>query len=437
MGLIAAIDARSKGEITKDQARWSNLGFLGGFSSPVLDGDRLYQIDNGANLVAFDVATGNRIWDLNLGTIQRASPVLADGKLYVGTQNGKFYILKPGPDGVEILDEDWLGSEQAPEAIRASVAVSRGRIYITSAAATYCFGTKSSTATETAESNNTSSSEPGPAASMLVAPTELILKPGESVQLEARLFDSHGRPAGTEEVSWSVEQMGGSVGEDGIFTASSEDVPQAGQVKASFGELTGAARVRVIPSLPWTEDFGEIPADAVPRHWIAAPGKFKVREVEGNKVLVKLDDNPFLRRARVYMGPSDLSEYTVTVDVLATEKRRQMGNAGVIAQRYALVLFGNHQRLELYPWVAEDKRTAKTDFSWEPDTWYRVKLQVENLDDGTTRARGKAWPVTEPEPSEWTLEKIDPIPNFQGSPGIYADAPAEIFFDNLEVKHNP
>ena len=137
------------------------------------------------------------------------------------------------------------------------------------------------------------------------------------------------------------------------------------------------------------------------------------------------------------MGPSDLSEYTVTVDVLATEKRRQMGNAGVIAQRYALVLFGNHQRLELYPWVAEDKRTVKKDFAWEPDTWYRVKLQVENLDDGTTRAQGKVWPVSEPEPSEWTLEKIDPIPNLQGSPGIYADAPAEIFFDNLEVKHNP
>jgi hypothetical protein len=114
-----------------------------------------------------------------------------------------------------------------------------------------------------------------------------------------------------------------------------------------------------------------------------------------------------------------------------------MGNAGVVAQRYKLVLFGNHQRLELHPWQAEPKRTVKTSFPWEPDTWYRMKLQVETLDDGTVRARGKVWPRAEEEPSAWTIEKIDPLPNLRGSPGIYADAPAEIFFDNIEVRQNP
>ena len=33
-----------------------------------------------------------------LGTLQKGSPVLADGKLYVGTENGKFYILRPSRD---------------------------------------------------------------------------------------------------------------------------------------------------------------------------------------------------------------------------------------------------------------------------------------------------------------------------------------------------
>src|SRR6185503_12613385 len=93
MGLLAALDATSKGAITKEQAKWAIKGFQGGFSSPVIDGDRLYQIDNGANLFAFDVNTGKELWIQNLGTIQKASPVLADGKLYVGTENGKFFIL--------------------------------------------------------------------------------------------------------------------------------------------------------------------------------------------------------------------------------------------------------------------------------------------------------------------------------------------------------
>ena len=39
--------------------------------------------------------------------------------------------------------------------------------------------------------------------------------------------------------------------------------------------------------------------------WINATGKFQVREIEGNKVLVKLADNPFTKRARIFMGPTD------------------------------------------------------------------------------------------------------------------------------------
>ena len=89
--------------------KWAKTGFQAGFSSPIADGDRLYQVDNGANLFAFDFNTGRELWKQNLGTIQKASPVLADGKIYVGSENGKFFILKPGQDKVEVLDSDQLG----------------------------------------------------------------------------------------------------------------------------------------------------------------------------------------------------------------------------------------------------------------------------------------------------------------------------------------
>jgi hypothetical protein len=123
-------------------------------------------------------------------------------------------------------------------------------------------------------------------------------------------------------------------------------------------------------------------------------------------------------------------------DVRATEKRRQKGDAGLVAQRYSLVLFGNHQRLEIQSWQPETKRTVSIPFSWKADTWYRLKLRVENLADGKVRALGKAWPRGEDEPRDWTVERIDPIPNRQGSPGIYALAPFEVFFDNLKVTPN-
>ena len=91
-----------------------------GYASPVSDGQRIYIVDNGGILFAHDAKTGARVWEQNLGTIQKSSPVLADGKLYVGTENGKFFIIRPLADRAEILDQDWLGSEQSPEPIIAS-----------------------------------------------------------------------------------------------------------------------------------------------------------------------------------------------------------------------------------------------------------------------------------------------------------------------------
>ena len=436
MGMVAAIDASVKGEIKKEQMKWNVKGWQGGFSSPVIEGDRFYQIDNGANIAAFEIATGKQLWLKNLGTIQRASPVLADGKLYVGTENGKFYILKPSATGCEILDEDQLGTEALPEKIIGSVAISRGRVFMASEEHLYCIGKKPPKST----GEKILSGDPivhGAASYAQVFPTELILKPGEIVRFRIRLFDDKGNFL-KEEVSaaWSLDQLKGTV-DNGKFTASSDAIAQAGTVKATVNGITGEARVRIVPPLPWSENFDAMAVNTFPQHWTNTGMKYIVREVDGNKVLVKTTEgSSLLSRARAYMGPSDLSDYTVEADVMATEKRRQIGEAGVIAQRYTLVLFGNAQRLDLTPWQPETARVTSVPFTWKPNTWYHMKLMVENLPDGKVRARGKVWPVGEAEPVVWTVEHVDPIPNRQGSPGIYGNALAEIYFDNLKVTGN-
>jgi outer membrane protein assembly factor BamB len=434
MGVLAAIDARSQGAIGKAGVKWAIKGFQGGYSSPILDGDRVLQLDNGGNLFAFDAVTGRQLWKQNLGTVQKASPVIADGKIYVGTESGKFFILKPHNDHCEILDHKLLGSEQAPEVIVASAAVSNGRVFVVSADATYCLGRKSG-APPTPRPEPLAPSTAAPA-HLQVAPTELILKPGESVQLHARLFDAQGRFIREEPAAWSLEQLSGAVAADGRYTAPKAGKPQAGQVKAAAAGLSAVARIRVIPPPPYAENFDSLAPDAVPPFWINTTGKFAAREMDGGKVLVKLANNPFTKRARAYFGPDTWHDYTVEADVRATEKRRQMGDAGVVAQRYQLILFGNHQRLELQSWQPETERTALTSFSWKPETWYHLKLRVENLPDGKVRARGKAWPSGEPEPAAWTLERIDPVPSRQGSPGLYADAPFEVYFDNVKAAAN-
>lgn len=433
MGLLAAIDATARGAIGKEQTKWQHKGWQGGFSSPVVDGDRLYQVDNGANLFAFDVNTGKTLWQQNLGTIQKASVVLGDGKIYVGSENGKFWILKPGQEKVQILSEHQMGTEAAPEAIIASVAISNGRIFLVTSEATYCIGKKQVSPNPAIKTDWAAPSGATPAF-LQVYPTEIVAKPGETVNFHARSFDANGRFIRDEKPeTWAVASgLAGAV-QGGVLKA---EKTSAGLLQAKVGSLTGTARARVIAPLPWSEDFTAVAAGSVPTHWINTTGKYVVREIEGNKVLVKLADNPFTKRARSYLGPTDLHDYTVEVDVNATEKRRQMGDAGVVAQRYNLILFGNHQRLELQSWQPETQRTVTTPYQWKANAWYRLKLKVANLPDGTVRAQGKVWPVSEQEPEKWQLEKIEKNGHKHGSPGLYADAPFEVYFDNLKVAAN-
>jgi outer membrane protein assembly factor BamB len=446
MGLVAALDASLKGDLKMSQFKWSAFGWQGGFSSPVIDGERFYQVDNGANLGAFDAATGKQIWMQNLGTIQKASPVLADGKLYVGTENGKFFIIKPGPTGAQILDSDQLGTEQLPEAIIASVAVSDGRVYLVSDTALYCIGKKgnggghgpahhaSAGASTGAPSIAGANAE---VAHVQVVPTELVLKPGDKVSFRARLFDSRGVFIREEKsAEWSLDKLKGTIA-SGQYTTGSDMVAQAGQVKATFGGVTGAANVRVIPPLPWAEGFDSVEPTTFPAHWVGMMLKYQVRDLEGNRVLVKTTEgSSLLSRARAYIGPSDMHDYTIEMDVRTTERRRTMGDAGVIAQRYALVLYGNAQKLHLEPWQPETARTVTVPFEWKKDAWYRMKLRVENLPNGQVRARGKVWPVGSQEPEAWLIERTDPIGNRQGSPGVFGNALAEVYFDNLKVYAN-
>jgi hypothetical protein len=270
-----------------------------------------------------------------------------------------------------------------------------------------------------------------------VVPAELTLKPGDEASFRVRLFDDRGTFVREEKsADWTLDKLKGTV-TNGRFTAATDAVAQTGQVKATVGGISGAARVRVIPPLPWSENFDSMAAGTVPSHWTNAGLKYAVREVDGNKVLVKTTEgSSLLSRARAYLGPVDWSDYTVEADVRATERRRQVGDAGVIAQRYSLTLFGNAQKLELTSWQPETARRVDVPFEWTVDAWSRVKLRVENLPNGQVRARGKVWPAASPEPAAWTVERTDPIGNRQGSPGIFGSALAEIFFDNVKVYAN-
>jgi hypothetical protein len=441
MGMVAAIDARRKGDLKEDAFKWKTLGFLPTFASPVMDDERLYTVDNSAIIAAFDLKTGKQVWTHSLGTLQKGSPVLADGKLYVGTENGKFFILRPSATKVDVLDEDALGTADSPEAIVASPIVADGRVYVTSMDATYAIGKRRPSArpAAAAASKPASTSADGPVAHVQVFPYESLLAPGGKQPFRLRLYDASGRLIREEASSaatWALDQLGGSVGADGVYVAGTTNA--AGFVKATVGGVTGQARVRVIAALPWSYDFESPTGEGPPTWWTGAPGKVFQRTVEGvGKVLVRPRDETVGRRAKILMGPANLHSYTIEADVRGIEQRRQRGDIGIINQRYALVLFGNGQKLELHPWQAADEMTVRvTPFKWDANKWYRMKLRVDNRPDGTALVRGKVWPTGEPEPAAWTIEKTDRIAHHEGSPGLYGDGISDLYFDNVSVYPN-
>ncbi len=404
-------------------------------------------VDNGAILAGFDLKNGAKLWDKNLGTLQKGSPVLADGKLYVGTENGKFYILGPKADGVDVLDEDALGTSGAEEPILASPAgLERPRLCRVDERALRDRaedGEDRPRAQRPARSPRPARHPPAPRPpapvprrSVQVVPFDKVIKPTDKVKLDVRLFDAKGNRVAPQAATFTLEGLKGAVAADGTFTPDAAAGLQGGTIKATVGTISGISRARVMPPLPVAYNFDDITGEAPPSAWIRATGVFKVADLDGQRVLQRLEDNTPGRRACLFLGTVDMHDYTIEADVRVTERRRQQGDAGILAQRYSLILFGNSQKMELQPWQANPAVTVSAPFQWKADAWYRVKLRVENLKDGSTRVQGKAWPRDEAEPEKWNVEKVDKLGHRHGAPGVYADAQFGAYYDNVKVTSN-
>ena len=270
-----------------------------------------------------------------------------------------------------------------------------------------------------------------PVVSLLLTPAETLTS-GDPVGFNVIGFDASGKQTSAiGAIEWIKTGLTGTL-QNRTFTPDKSAGAHAGTVTAQSGTIKATARVRVIPPLPWTEDFEAIDLEKIPTHWIGATGKFFVREKDGEKVLVKTPVQRGLNRSNVYLGPSTMKGYEIQVDLMGTKDKRRLPDMGLIANRYTLDMQGRHQRLQIRSW-ASDLRMAKTiDFAWETDVWYTMKMKVDIIDDKAI-IRGKVWRRGASEPTQWTITAEDPLPNREGSPGIYGYSATEIYYDNLKV----
>jgi outer membrane protein assembly factor BamB len=440
-------------------------------SSPIIVGDTVYGVAEKGDLYAVDANTGAIKWKLKLGIEQDNScPLYADGKLYApmledpagkGTgesgdagKNGAFYIIKPG-DQPEILQH----VELEGKCFGTPVAYN-GKLYMQTTKHLYCWGKKGNNLGLPTEIAEAPAPKPGAAKSLQIIPSEITLRPGQAATFRARSIDPNGFVVedinDIKALKWTnfipptarvKSIMNGKFDADGKLVADAATKPSAGAFQATLGDLKGYIRGRVLPYLPLSQDFEAITlseTNAVegaafaypPLPWIGARFKFEVREKDGTKCLTKTIDNKFFQRATVFLGTPDAKNYTIEADVMSDGNRRKMSEVGVINQRYAIVLKGNDQKLEVSS-NFERLREA-VDFKWSPNAWYHLKSRVDIAADGTGVVRAKAWKRGDPEPDAWTIEVKHKTAHQEGSPGLFGFSPQDmrVYIDNIKVNSN-
>jgi outer membrane protein assembly factor BamB len=127
--------AGGRGDVTESRRVWK---FENGpdVPTPVTDGELFYTINDRGICWALKVQTGAEVYAgkrIKPGTYS-ASPVLADGKIYITSEDGVTTVIKAGP-AFEILAENSID-----EYVLSSVAVSDGQIFLRGEKHLYCIG---------------------------------------------------------------------------------------------------------------------------------------------------------------------------------------------------------------------------------------------------------------------------------------------------------
>src|SRR4030095_13653351 len=123
---IYAVRVGSRGKLDLGSGQTSSAGVAwsstGGtyLPTPIVYRGHFYTLHNNGRLSCFDARTGERLYQGRVGDGAgfTASPVAADGRLYIATEDGDVYVVRAGPK------LDILGKSSMGEVVMATPAIS-------------------------------------------------------------------------------------------------------------------------------------------------------------------------------------------------------------------------------------------------------------------------------------------------------------------------
>ncbi len=135
--MVVSVRTGGNQDVTRSHVAWKETKGVPEVPSPLVYQGRVYLIRSGGILTSRDLETGKLIYEKKTDSRGGyfASPVAADGRIYLASDRGTVTVVKSG-DTFEVLARNDLD-----DPIMASPALAENTLYVRSARQLWAFGT--------------------------------------------------------------------------------------------------------------------------------------------------------------------------------------------------------------------------------------------------------------------------------------------------------
>jgi outer membrane protein assembly factor BamB len=126
---LFAVRAGGVGNITDTHVAWVATRSVPSMSSQLLVGDLLFMINDGV-ATCLDARSGEEVWQQRIAGKYVASPIYADGRIYVFDQEGKTTVLKAGRQYEELAVNQLADGFMASPAVKDRSLILRTRTHL-------------------------------------------------------------------------------------------------------------------------------------------------------------------------------------------------------------------------------------------------------------------------------------------------------------------
>jgi outer membrane protein assembly factor BamB len=134
LGRLSCIDPSGKGDIS-GKAKWTYTDIGRSLSTPSIVDGLVIAAEYDGDIHCVDALTGKPYWVHETGSRVWASTLVADGKVYLGTEDGEVVILAAGKE------KKHLGTIELHAPIYSSAIVANDTVYVATQTHLYAIGT--------------------------------------------------------------------------------------------------------------------------------------------------------------------------------------------------------------------------------------------------------------------------------------------------------